>query len=174
VPATDTAIDNTQIRDRRRWARGAFCRIVRNSNASAGNDYANATANLDYIDSTNLAPRIECSGAPLRVTLTGVLAGSAGQNVTISPQVDGAGVDGMPSIGAVPSSTKGLYHVFAEPVECLVFEWVIVPAAGSHVIAPAMGAAVAFVLRARATQPMVLQIEEMLRQNTANNSVTSG
>jgi hypothetical protein len=61
-----TAITNAVVRDRRPWARGALFTYVR----TAGNYTVGGTTYAD-LDATNLKPRIELSGVPLRVMVSG-------------------------------------------------------------------------------------------------------
>jgi hypothetical protein len=175
VGAGVTSITNSVIRDRRKWARGAYCRIVRNANAAAGNDYTTSSSTIALLDGTNLVPRIECSGVPLRVRLLGVIdtaSASSGVNVYFSPQVDSAGVDGMPGIGASPISQALTHATFLNAAPA--FQWTFVPVAGSHVIAPAWACpgdtATAY---ANANRPFVWEVQEIVRQNAQNNA-TSG
>lgn len=168
VAANATSIANSAIRDRRPWARGGYDVITRNTNASSGDDYTTAATSSGAVDSTNLAPRIECSGAPLKVTLRGAAAHSAADNqVHIALRVDAVVLSGGQeyAVSGVPGST-------AQGFEC---SWVVVPAAGSHVVAPYWhtnsGTAT---MRARSTQPLQLVIEELQRQVSANNATTTG
>src|ERR1700754_411529 len=71
VPATDTTIANSQIRDRRTWANGAHAVTTRNTDDGDNTDYAFNNGAYLLIDSTNLAPRVECSGVPVEVFLRG-------------------------------------------------------------------------------------------------------
>lgn len=165
VPATDTSISNSQIRDRRKWARGAYVRIQR-----TGGSYAVTATSLAEVDTTNLKPRIECSGAPLKIRLaTMANHGTATTQNDFTVFVD----------GARPSDA----HVFRTDIavanedQFVVLEWTIVPSAGSHTIAlAARTTAGTLNIRAENVVPLGLQweIEELVRQNTANNSTTSG
>lgn len=158
VGAGATSITNANIRDRRKWARGAFVILTHNSNYTV-------SGSLALLDATNLNPRIECSGSPLRVTLHGqlsVVSGAAQYQTDLF--VDGASAN-MSSAQTVPNTT-------AQFIES---SWVIVPSAGSHKIGPAAQAitnAITFVGSASASIKLI--IEEIVRQNTANNSVTTG
>jgi len=173
VPAADTTISNSQIRDRRKWARGAYCRIMRNTS-----NYTIASSTVALIDGTNLAPRIECSGAPVRVRLEGVFHAGSGSGVgtIFSPQVDSAGVDGMVSVGGTATLTNGLLRATPQEGSSPVVEWVTTPSAGSHIIAPAWGRLPSgtVTMFVSATQPLIWTIEEIVRQNTKNNATTSG
>jgi hypothetical protein len=147
VAANATSISNGSIRDRRRWARGAYARIVRSSNASATNDYTRtASSVLALIDGTNLAPRVECSGAPMRATLTGSFVSSTAGSLLLAPQIDGVGIDGMGDVGEdVSAGISAFREIFAGTSDerIISLTWEFVPSAGSHVIAPAWASGVA-------------------------------
>lgn len=162
VPATDTTISNSQIRDRRPWARGAYYRIVRNANAAAGNNYSTTSATAAAIDSTNLAPRIECSGAPLRVRLSGQFTNSTTAESRLGIRLDGAVVDGGDPFGFY-QFTAAQYAAFHGAT------WDISPSAGSHTVAPywrtSGGTLTGY---ASSTVPMLFTVEEIVRQNASN------
>jgi hypothetical protein len=173
VPATDTTLSNSQIRDRRKWSRGAFCRIARTSNAAAGNDYSVTSTTMAALDATNIKPRIECSGAPLRVRLLTTLTTTG--TYVFSPQIDGVGMDGMANDGG-SSATQSLLAQNSE-LTASGLEWVTVPTAGSHRIYPAFAVSTGgntLTLRAQAAAPLLWIVEEILTQNTANNATTTG
>lgn len=177
VAATDTAISNAEIRDRRPWARGANFRIVRNQNAAAGNDYTTTAAAIALVDGTNLAPRIECSGAPVRVTLAATWSHSAGTGSLLyfSPLVDSAGVNGMASVGGSGSAASITAQATGTLANLGLFQWEFTPAAGSHVIAPGFGTSAATLsLLCRTAQPLVWKVEELVQQDAKNNSTTTG
>jgi hypothetical protein len=173
VAAAASSITNSVIRDRRKWARGAYCRVIRTANASAGDDYTISADPITALDATNIKPRIECSGAPVQVRLACTIvrtSGSAG--LTFSPQVDGAGIDGMPNEGATSAGVVGIFTLGETGPPC--YEWTFVPSAGSHLIYPAFGAVSTFAFRARAGSPLIWEVKELLTQNTANNRTTTG
>lgn len=167
VPAGATTISAGNVRDRRPWARGAYRRIVRNANAAAGSDYTrSANANLGEIDPTNLKPRLELSGVPLRVGLYGrITQTSALGTQQYAPWVDGAGPDGM-------TATAG---VFTQDVPLNEQQWVgfvyeLVPAAGSRQVSWAWRATAGVqTLFARADIPVVMAVGEIVRQNASND-----
>jgi hypothetical protein len=163
------SITNAAIRDRRPWAWGAQHKILRNANAAAANDYVLTTgATVAEIDATNLKPRIECSGNPLRVTLAGRVNNSfAGTSaVRFAVFLDGsAGIDGNPN-------TEGHFRSnIAQSQEVYVsLSYVFTPSVGSHQISWAATADTGSAsLYARSTIPVVMTIEELARQTTANN-----
>jgi hypothetical protein len=161
IPTSSTTISNTQIRDRRPWARGAACIITRTSGP-----YTTSSATLADIDATNLKPRIECSGVPIRVRLVAanVSVGTQPTRMRFNVTIDGT-TQGQKDL--VATNTAGY------PAE---FEWVLTPAAGSHLFAPQFASPDTSLLTATPTagSPMFFTIEEIVRQNTANNTTTSG
>jgi hypothetical protein len=178
VPATDTTISNNQIRDRRRWARGAYRKITRNADAGAGDDYTISTATLALLDGTNLNPRIECSGVPVRVTMIAALNPGAGADTGgFSPQVDSVGVDGMPSISAIASGVTGImFNLAGSTIVPVCLSWTFTPTAGSHLIGPSLFAiSGSYDVLASVDTPMQWVVEEIVRQDRANDGgVTSG
>jgi len=164
VTAGATSVSNTQIRDRRKWARGAFRVITRTTNEAGGADYA-VTATPGNLDATNLTPRIECSGVPLRIALTGQLFSSAGADVTIALQMDGVTVQ----VVAVDSVSSTLRQTLAAAA-------VIIPPPGSHTFNFRVNTNTntMTVIANGATNPLTASFEELVRQNATNASVTSG
>jgi hypothetical protein len=156
VPATDTTIDNTQIRDRRKFARGAFFTTTRTSTYTA-------LSTMALVDPTNLNPRIECTGNPIRVTLHSNWTTASGDSFELDLFVDGATAH-MVSADSAPSASDR----FVETV------WIVTPSAGSHKIGPAFSGASLAQLVADASGGTTLTIEEIVRQSAANNSVTTG
>lgn len=161
VPALDTTISNSQIRDRRKWARGAHCAAQ-----YTGATLSTASASLVQMNSAFLK-RVECSGAPLGIRFHGILQnGTAGTTVSLSIYQDG-----VAAFETFASSPSGSGYFIAAP------EATITPAAGSHRFdvywATAAGTAFAYA-GAGAIRPLELSIEELVRQNTANNATTSG
>jgi hypothetical protein len=163
MPVSAVSVTTANIRDRRPWARGAYRRIVRNSNAAAGSDYTTASATTALVDATNLQPRIECSGLPLRATLrTNMKHSAASAQVNVGLWLDGAAVDG------------GLQISYTQPAAGtptpLALMWDISPAPGSHLVGPAFqtpsGATAS--LLAQATIPLQFTVEEIVRQNADN------
>jgi hypothetical protein len=162
VPAADTTISNAQIRDRRQWAKGAYFFVRRNANAAAGNDYTTASTSAVEIDTTNLKPRIECSGRPLRVTLHASFTGSA--TLTLNHYLF---VDGADTSGTNDTTTQTL-GVGSNELTAVTIE--ITPTTGSHLIAPAwqVSANTATML-ARATMAARFTIEELPSVSASNS-----
>lgn len=166
VPAAAASIPNSGIRDRRKWARGAYFRFAR----TAGS-YTTVSTTQAEIDTTNLKPRIECSGAPVEVVLTGSCGDSvAATAVLFGLFLDGAGVDSTTFLG-------GAVHPTAAASVGALMRYVAVPAAGSHQFSPTFATAAAgtATLTGTAANPAVLTVRELPVQNAANsNGVTTG
>lgn len=173
VPAAAASVTNANIRDRRAWARGAYGRLMRTQNAAAGSNYTTTSSVYAAIDATNLSPRIECSGAPLKLCLRGQISHTTTNSwVAFNVTIDGTMVDGLAAnaplwFSALPAAG------FAQNFN---MEWEIIPTAGSHIIAPQFATAGATgTLIVNATTPVLFTWEELpTRQNTANNTVTTG
>lgn len=172
VGAAAGSITNSVIRDRRKWARGAYVRIVRTSNAVAGNDYTTASTLMADVDATNLKPRVECSGIPLRITVNGTSFHSV---------ANGSAIVWFAQDGTIPDSAllnigQNDNSASAATATILSRQWDLVPAAGSHMFALQFATSTAGTLTVvtRATLPIELVIEEIVRPNAANNIVTTG
>lgn len=90
--ATSTGIgvfDGNNQRDRRARAKGNYLSIVRHANASNTSNYSTTNGTPQPIDATNLSPRFECSGKPVRVSLRGFFEG-VGANPKLRLLVDGS------------------------------------------------------------------------------------
>lgn len=165
VAASDTAISDSEIRDRRTWARGAYRRIERTSaplvGSNTADEYRTTSTSTVTIDATNLKPRIECSGVPLRVKLIGTVGytDATAAEVAFALLVDGA------ESGRFSQHSGSLGSAFRVPA----LEWELVPAAGSHIIEPAWTTTAGTVrFLASADKHARLTIEETVRQNTSN------
>jgi hypothetical protein len=165
IPAAAASILAGNIRDRRTWASGAFNLIKRTSNAAASNDYTTTSTSFISIDATNLRPRIECSGTPIRLTFVGQLShGTVGGVVQMVPWQD----------GVVAENSSGGWFNFVRDTNAssltVTWSYVWTPTAGSHLMEWAWitGAGTASIL-ARTTCPTQITVEEIVRAN-ANNS----
>lgn len=162
VPAASSAVVAGNVRDRRPWARGAYKRVLRNAGAYA------LTTTLALIDSTNVDPRIECSGAPLRVAVKGLgnfNASAAAQYLIIQPWID----DALPptlEVGAIWHPSYGATN-YDLP---LMDHWIMSPAPGSHKIglAARFSGGTAASIYATNGNPLTFEIEELVRQNADN------
>jgi hypothetical protein len=165
VTAAASNVANTQIRDRRKWARGAFTRIPGNLGGSATTAVAMTGST---VVNAAFSVRMECSGLPIRVQFYARAFHSAvGGHVDFMTAVDGTlqNVLHRHTNAATNQNFAGV-----------VMEDTIVPAAGSHTIAAVWGTpsgATATITLASGDGPMMV-VEEMVRQVTANNTVTSG
>jgi hypothetical protein len=162
VPATSTSVTTANIVDRRPWARGAYRRIMRTTAS-----YTTTSAGFAPIDATNLQPRIECSGGPVRMSLLGQFAHSVASGISgVFPGVDGSFADGAGAAAAqlyAPPGANGNTH--------LDISWVTVPSAGSHLLGPLFAIVTAGTLTvfATATIPLVFTVEELVRPSADNS-----
>lgn len=161
-----SSITNSVIRDRRKWARGAFCRAVASGPYTVSGSFA-------LIDATNLAPRVECSGAPVRVRLEAAGRGQGGIYVYLTPVIDNGSVgDGLGAVGGTPDAANCFARgTYGGSDGALGFEWVFTPSPGSHIIAPAWGSSDG---RISSSAPLAWTVEEILRPNARNNATTTG
>jgi hypothetical protein len=155
---TDGVIDNTEIRDRRSWARGAYVRKRQESGA----DYTTASTSFAVIDATNLATRLECTGNPMRVSLRAVLTGSAALSAVFQPRVDGAtgvGSEGD-QVRIQDSSDFKVVHLTR----------VLVPAAGSRLFEWWWKTSTGTAALQRGTDYFAeMVVEELLRPSASND-----
>lgn len=169
VPAAATSLAAGNIRDRRRWARGAHRRIRRTSNAGGTDNYSfSNTAAFADIDATNLKARLECAGSTVEIVVSGVMLHSMGgdQPVNLRAAQDwatgGAGFDNEAVGRAFRLGT----------VNDTAFEarWAGQPAVGSHVftlqgkVNNPSGQ-----LYARADLPLYFTIRELVLQDASND-----
>lgn len=162
VPATDTTISNSQIRDRRKWGRGAYALIPRTSGSIA---ITSVIPTYTDLDAAVLQARIECSGVPLRIRLHGQSGHSvADSNYTFRVLQDGVG-----------SGEFGRHNSTPAGAGVGAIEWLLLPSAGSHVFKPqATVQSGTLTVQSSAATPLHLEFEELARQNTANNTTTTG
>jgi hypothetical protein len=156
--ATDV---NSNIRDRRTWARGI--------NLSAqGNGAADlSTTSITFVDPTNtLDFRLECSGVALVVTFSGHVQNDVAGNATlVALLMDGAEI----TRANVTCPAAGTPYPYS-------WKRTFVPAAGSHLYTVGLATLGAGTATLKNVSPLVPHIEyvEKLAQNTQNNAVTSG
>lgn len=164
VAATDTAISNGEIRDRRKWSRGAFSVITRNT----GGPLARTSSTLAEMDSTNIKPRIECSGTFLRCTLEcDVQAATADKIAAFDLFIDGVAQNLQRRAHVSVAASSGRANV----------EWYVMPSEGSHRIAPGFASVdnvTSISVLTSATEPLTFTVEEDVRTSAANNTTTSG
>jgi hypothetical protein len=158
VGAAVSSITNAVIRDRRKWARGAYYSAI----ITAG-DYT-ITSSSAAIDSVRMSKRIECSGAPVRVRLNAAVDLSTSQQMALFLFVDGVSVYQftVTSSATLTTTAPSLDVTYQPAAGSHTFAWFAQMATGTGTVhASAFGAA-------------VFEIEELVRQNTPNNSVTTG
>lgn len=156
VGAAATTIPAANIRDRRPWARGAHRLIERTSgDITAGTGYI-------AIDPAVLAPRIECSGAPMELSLRGRWAHDTGGLLHLRPNIDNAPLGGQADTFADRNDSGGDEHVFAPA-------WRFTPSPGSHIIGWAFRVTGGNGrIRSTATEPLQMVVQEIVRQNADN------
>jgi hypothetical protein len=162
VPATSTSVVNTNIRDRRLWARGAAI-FVRGNLAGSHTTTSTSAAQLA---AGGYDMRLETGGNPVDIDFDADVTHSV-TNGTVELQLnlDGAGV----AVQQVQIPTGTL-------VLPMPFQYTIFPSAGSHLLQWQwfiVTAGTATMINTGLTGPQV-RFREIVRQNLPNNSVTSG
>lgn len=167
VPAAAATILDANIRDRRKWARGAFRRIIRTTNDTGGQDYPLNTGGTVTGIGTLLAKRIECSGLPVRMTLSARIIGGSTGNVKLFALLDGLPTDGLPSTDSAINVTTTA-NAEAAPGQ---FSWTFTPPAGSHILQWGFtaGGGTGHTIYCRAGIPVLVTVEELVRADTDNN-----
>jgi hypothetical protein len=160
------SVPNSVIRDRRPWARGAFYSYER---PAASGDYSTSSTTFVAIDSTNMNPRIECSGLPLRFTFEAVVSHSATNSTFFKLLMDGA-----TSVAETQVNSPGA-GVNVPLTWSVVLPLSAIPA-GSHTfqLQYAVGISGTSTVKAGASYRPNFTLEELLRQNMANNPFTTG
>jgi hypothetical protein len=159
VAATDTAISNSEIRDRRPWARGANVNMVGN----VAGDITAAGAIAQF------TKRVECSGAPMLIMFGGIVSNNtAGAFTSLEVNVDSVDIP-TGAVGRIVSSN-------ANEVGSVSVVVGYTPAAGSHVFTLNLGVSAGTGTLKNSATDLVpsFSITEWPRQNTANNATTSG
>lgn len=152
VAAADTSITNSEIRDRRPWARGAYWR----TELTTGGNYTTSITSMAAIDSTNLNPRIECSGVPVEITLSARVQQSTSGVAAFELRTDGTAIGDELAVGTQEAGAT----LLRTPV----------PSAGSHKFAWYWRASAnsATILRA-AGNPVQVTVHEVVAQNASND-----
>jgi hypothetical protein len=154
-------ITNAVIRDRRKWARGAFSKMQR----VAGDVGVTATS-MAELDAANLNRRFETAGNGVRLTL---MASAVHTAANISCGF-GFFVDGVVGGEYNVNSLATAANAFLVCVQETVF-----PAAGSHTFSPvAFTSSGTMTVKATAARPLLFVVEEIVKQSAINNSVTTG
>jgi hypothetical protein len=168
VAPASTAIDNTMIRDRRKWARGAYA--VASGYGGGLPPYGGVTSSATLSEiAAALALRVECSGAPIKARLIASWgAFAADKTILFDLFVDGAATQGSGGYRDTSAAADSNY---------VALEWDITPPAGSHVFTPAFASpdgTTTVAVPEFTSQVVTFTVEETVRQQTANNAVTSG
>lgn len=174
VAITDSGgVPSTGFRDRRPWARGAQRIIKRTTNAAGGSDYSfSNTVYNGTLDAVNLYPRIECSGAPLRIKMMGIYslqASAVNGSIPIAPWIDGAVADGITDLSLDQKFNTATLN-FAFAVE-YVFDMVARP--GTHRVGFAFRRGTNVTgsdVMARAAYPLQFFVQELLGPNADNGN----
>lgn len=162
VAAGASSVANSAIRDRRKWCRGAFQAIIGSNAGSITTASTTATAIVQTVT------RLECSGVPLRVSMQGIASNNtAGDGVLFPVLVDSAGL----GLGA-----QQVISGNANEQDSFALEVTFSPAGGSHVLAVGIATVAGGTgsLFNASGLNFVVTYEEILRQTTGNNTVTSG
>lgn len=155
-------VQNTHIRDRRPWARGAFKAIARNTNAASADDYTTAAGVSTIIDAVNMAARLETSGNPVEATLTGFAS-----NGTLNASVLWAWfIDGATTPYTQVTHSGGL----AGEQNPVINRVMTTPAAGSHLWQPSWAVSTGIgTLYARSAYTVLMTVREIMAPSTAND-----
>jgi hypothetical protein len=162
-PAATNNVTTGNMRDRRPWATGAFYSVTQTSGAA----YTTAVG-MALVDTTNLQPRIECSGVPLTLAISGNIShNTSGAVPAVSFWRDGAAMFGtsageLDNYANVPAANYS---------EALNLSFPVTPAAGTHLWGVALGSVgggTATMARST-TNPLIFWVREDVRPN-ANNT----
>ena len=163
------SITNAVIRDRRLWARGFNARVKRTQNAGGGSDYTTTSGSMVDVDATNLALRLECSGAPVRIGLVArpfTNTAGSGYGMQLRTVMDGAQVDGAHSQPTNHNSATN-----ADLASGRIYEVTFAPAAGTHLFKLQWMVAIGgtALLGATATNALFWTLEEMAGRPFTDN-----
>jgi hypothetical protein len=165
VGAAAATVTNSVIRDRRTWARGAYVSAVGDN---TGN---HTTSSTSFVEITQFAKRIECSGTSLEVTFRGRswnTTAAAATNVGVVLDTVGTPTNGAwTGVG----NNSNVLEIYDFCVSC-----VLTPSAGSHVVRVVFNNAGTGTGTISNNSGLVSQliIREIVRPNTVNNITTSG
>jgi hypothetical protein len=154
VPAGATSILAGNVRDRRPWARGGF------TPKTTTTQYTIATT-MAELDTVNFKPRIECSGAPLRIHLQASLEATVGGDLATFALFED---------GAEKAGYRFRQHTPANNYDSIVSAWwEFTPAPGSHLYSPAAVCPATGTLRGAADNCRTFfTVEEIARQSADN------
>lgn len=162
VPATDTTISNSQIRDRRKWARGAYFYA---EGTDTGND---STISTSFVASDAITPfRLEVGSGPVEVVATGRASTDQGN----APARVALWVDGAPVAEVLAARETD------DTSENFTIATTLAPGAGSHTFALAIAGSTSFdtatLFNSSGIVPR-LTVREVVRSNARNNASTTG
>jgi hypothetical protein len=162
VGAAVSSIGNTVIRDRRKWARGIDLFLQGNN----GSTFTTTSTVYGQLALGIFDCRLECSGAPLDIDFNGNVNHSAVNGVVIVQL----------NIDAVEVYVCQTQAAGAGQIAMLAAEFAVIPAAGSHLFTwqwKIVTAGTGSLNNSGHLLPTV-RYREQVRQNTANNTVTTG
>lgn len=168
VGAAAGSVGNTVIRDRRLWARGGYLRKL----GGGGGNYTTTSTAYINIDQNNVAGRLELSGAPVRFSLRARVSQSAANNpISVTFVVNGVqlAAAGSSYDSNFVSPMAGSSYTIQPTVDLPN------PTPGSALVIAqwATSAGTATMLNTAAAQPELV-VQELLRANSGNNTVTTG
>lgn len=155
VPAAAASILAANIRDRRKWALGAQRVINR-----VTSDYTVTGTSLALVDSTNIQPRLECSGVPLIIKTHMQVEHSAAVLSRFAVFSDAAVMTGL---GTAP---EWPWDPGANRLSGINPNWDYTPAAGSHLLGLAVRTTSGtLTIRANSTNGTQFSVREDIRAN---------
>lgn len=163
VAAASSTVSNTSIRDRRQFARGFFNSPVP---TTSGPTIASGT----FATIAEMSVKGNFSGVPVRVSFAGVFYnGTVNDELTVKVQVDGANPTGISDPGMLinmPIANNGVSVALN----------LVLPstAAGFHTVTIAWARSNGSGTWNATQLKRQMVVEEIVRQNVASNSVTSG
>lgn len=174
VGAAASSITNSVCRDRRPWARGAGYYATRASGDLTTTTTAAGSNDLDTLvgSGTTFTPRLEFSGSPVEVRLTGSAHHSVDNTgVVFSLEQDTAGSFAVELARQIQNSAGA-----AGQHGGVLFAHRFTPSAGSYRLRLKIwgGAAGTTTLRGDVTVPFNFIVDELVRQNARQNATTTG
>lgn len=158
IQVTAGGVVAANVRDRRPWARGAYRQVIR----SAGNYTVVGPTSVEA--DVNLRQRIECSGAPIRLSI------NASVRHTNAAFVGGVSI-WMDGAVPYPGASRAINAPGANYTSVLNGVWVFTPTPGTHVFSLYIVGDVSggtFTVFGDTGSALTMVIEELVRQNSNN------
>jgi len=157
VPAASTSVTTANIRDRRPWARGAFRAVTQSATTDLVVSATTYAARWSWT-----SPRIECSGAPLLITIS-FNAGNSTTAGTLfaTPATYGTADATIAKLQAIAATSD---------VKIITATWFLTPTSGSHTfdVYTRMGSGNCTLFLSNANGLPQLTIQEIVRPNAEN------